>query len=142
MYFIDYLLTLLYNLKHYAMENSNLRGRILMEMEDLIAQSCPKRKVDQKFEPLHVDLIKKHYNAAEVSIDYHRGRVEMDLVINDKDYDPKTVNLYLPTLHMNLWFRDLCDFLKSCIDSDAKSLAFYASLLQSFKGKDKPLTMA
>ncbi len=124
------------------MENSKLGGRILMEMEDLIALSCPKQKVDQKFEPLHVDLIKKHYNAAEVSIDYHRRRVEMDLVINDKDYDPKTVNLYMPTLHVNLWFRDLCDFLKSCIDRDNKSLAFYAGLIRSFKGKDKHLMTA
>ncbi len=124
------------------MEYSKLRGRIIMEMEDLIAQSCPKQKVNQKFEPLHVDLIKKYYNAAEVSIDYHRRRVEMDLVMNDKDYDPKTVNLYMPTLHVNLWFRDLCDFLKSCIDRDTKSLAFYASLIQSFKGKDKKLMTA
>ncbi len=91
---------------------------------------------------LVIDLIKKHYNAAEVSIDYHRRRVEMDLVINDKDYDPKTVNLYIPTLHMNLWFRDLRDFLKSCIDSDPKSLAFYASLLRSIKAKDKQLITA
>jgi hypothetical protein len=124
------------------MENSNLSGRILMEMEDLIAQSCPKQKVNQNFEPLHVDLIKKHYNAAEVSIDYHRRRVEMDLVINDTDYDPKTVNLYIPTLHVNLWFRDLCDFLKSCIDRDTRSLAFYAGLVRSFKEKEKHLITA
>ncbi len=124
------------------MENSKLRGRILMEMEDLIAQSCPKQKVNQNFEPLHVDLIKKHYNAAEVSIDYHRRRVKMDLVINDKDYNPKTVNLYMPTLHVNLWFRDLRDFLKSCIDRDTKSIAFYAGLIRSFKGKDKQLMTA
>lgn len=121
------------------MKNSKLEGRILMEMENLIAESCVKRQVDQNFAPLHAALIKKHYNASEVSIDYHRRRVEMDLVFNDKDYDPKTVNLYLPTLHMNLWFRDLCDFLKSCIDYDTKSLAFYASLLKSFKTKDNQL---
>lgn len=124
------------------MENSKLSGRIILEMENLIALSCPKQKVNQNFEPLHVDLIKKHYNAAEVSIDYHRRRVEMDLVLNDKDYDPKTVNLYMPTLHVNLWFRDLCDFLKSCIDRDTKSIAFYASLIRSFKGKDKQLLTA
>ena len=124
------------------MENSKLKRRILMEMENLIAQSCPKQKANRNFEPLHVDLIKKHYNAAEVSIDYHRRRVEMDLVLNDKDYDPKTVNLYMPTLHVNLWFRDLCVFLKTCIDPDTKSIAFYASLIRSFKGKDKELMTA
>lgn len=124
------------------MENSNLTGRILMEMEDLIAKSCPQQRVDQQFESLHVDLIKKYYNAAEVSIDYHRKRVEMDLVVNDRDYDPKTVNLYLPTLHMNLRYRNLRDFLKSCIDSDTKSIAFYACLIRKFKGKGRQLMTA
>ncbi|GAB5474929.1 MAG: hypothetical protein Mars2KO_30280 [Maribacter sp.] len=124
------------------MENSNLTGRILMEMEDLIAQSCPQQKVDQHFESLHVDLIKKYYNATEVSIDYHRKRVEMDLVVNDTDYDPKTVNLYLPTLHVNLRYRDLRDFLKSCVDQDTKSIVFYACLIRKFKGKGRQLMTA
>ncbi|MFS4493026.1 hypothetical protein [Maribacter sp. 2308TA10-17] len=124
------------------MENSNLKGRILMEMEDLIAQSCPKQKVAPDYETLHVAILKKHYNAADVSIDYHRRRVEMELVMDDKDYDPKTVNLYMPTLHVNLWFRNLRDFLKSCIDYDNKSLAFYASLLSSYTNKNLPLMTA
>lgn len=124
------------------MENSNLSGRILMEMEDLIAQSCSEQKVDQNFEKLHVAILKKHYNAADVSFDYHRKRVEMDIVMNDKDYNPKTVNLSVPTLHANFWFRNLCDFLKSCIDYDSKSLAFYASLIRSFRSTDRSLMTA
>lgn len=121
------------------MENSNLKGRILMEMEDLIAQSCSEQKVNQSYETLHIAILKKHYNAADVSFDYHRKRVEMDIVMNDLDYNPKTVNLSMPTLHANFWFRNLCEFLKSCIDYDAKSLAFYASLIRSFHSKDRSL---
>ncbi len=121
------------------MENSNLKGRILMEMEYLIAQSCPQRKTSRKYETLHVAILKKHYNATDVSIDYHRRRVEMQLVMDDKDYDPKTVNLYMPTLHVNLWFRNLHDFLKSCLDYDNQSIAFYASLLSSDTNKSLPL---
>jgi len=124
------------------MENSNLKGRILMEMEDLIAQSCPAQKVTIDYETLHVAILKKHYNAADVSIDYHRRRVAMDIVLDDKDYDPKKVNLYMPTLHVNLWFKNLRDFLKSCIDYDNKSLAFYASLLSSYTNKNLPLMTA
>lgn len=124
------------------MENSNLKGRILMEMEDLIALSCPQQKVTPNYENLHVAILKKHYNAADVSIDYHRRRVEMNIVMDDKDYDPKTVNLYMPTLHVNLWFRNLRDFLKSCIDYDNKSLAFYASLLSSYTNKSTSLLTA
>lgn len=124
------------------MENSRLGGRIIMEMENLIALSCPQEKVAPQFQKLHVALIKKHYNAADVAIDYHRKRVIMDVVFSDQDYDPKTVNLHLPTFRMNLWYRNLCTFLKTCLNLDARSLAFYAHLLHSFEKKEMPLTIA
>lgn len=118
------------------MENSRLKRRILSEIESLISQSCPNRKVPLKFKNLHVAILKKYYNATDVSIDYHRKRVEMDIVIDDDVYDPKKVNTFIPTLHANLLFQNLCDFLKSSLDKDHKSLAFYASLLRSYANKD------
>ncbi len=121
------------------MENSSLKGRILREIESLIAQSCPKQKVPIKFENLHVALLKKYYNAADVSIDYHRKRVEMDIVMDDLAYDPQKVNTDLPILHANLWFRNLADFLRSCLDKDNRSLAFYAGLLKSYQNNDRIL---
>ena len=124
------------------MENSNLKGRILMEMNSLIAQSCPKQKRSLDFQKLHDAIVRNHYNAADLSIDYHRRRVEMDIVMDDQNYDPKTVNLYMPTIHANLWFRNLRDFLKSCIDYDNRSIAFYASLLRSYTDKNLPILSA
>ena len=124
------------------MEYSNLKGRILLEMENLITQSCPKQKVTIDYESLHIAILQNHYNATEVSIDYHRRRVEMDILMDDQNYDPKTVNLYMPTIHANFWFRNLHDFLKSCIDYDSRSLAFYASLLRSYSNKDMPIMLA
>jgi len=118
------------------MENSSLHGRVLREIETLIAQNSPTQKVPQNLEKLHVALLKKHYNATDVSIDYHRRRVEMDIVMDDTVYDPKKVNLCIPTLHANLLFRNLYDFLKSCIDRDAKSIAFYAMLLRMYRKAD------
>jgi len=126
-------------LKLFAMENSSLRRRVLMEIENLIARSCPKQKVPLKFENLHVAIIKNHYNAADVVFDYHRRRVALDIVIDDTAYDPKKINLSVPTLHANLWFRNLCDFLKTCIDKDSKSVAFYAGLLQSYQSNELSL---
>lgn len=123
------------------MERSNLRSKILREIENLVARS-PKQKVTQRYENLHVAILKNHYNAAEVSIDYHRKRVQMDIVVDDNDYDPKKVNIYIPTLHANLLFKNLSDFLKSCIDKDSKSLAIYAGLLKSFKEKEANYTIA
>ncbi len=121
------------------MENLSLRGRILSELESLIVQSFPKQKIPQKVVKLHEALVKKHYNAADVSIDYHRRRIEMDIVMDDCSYDPTKVNTNLPTLHANLWFRNLADFLKSCLDKDNRSLAFYASLLKSYQNNEMML---
>lgn len=114
------------------MEDSNLQRRILSEMERLLARSCPKQKVPQKYKNLHVAILKNHYNAADVSIDYHRRRVEMSIVLDNSVYDPKTINLVVPTLHANLLFKNLFDFLKTCIDKDSRSLAFYANILRYY----------
>jgi hypothetical protein len=124
------------------MENSDLKRRILSEMQNLIAQSCSERMIDQKFEPLHVDIIKKHFNAADAKFDYHRKRVKMEIVMNDEAYDSKTINISVPTLHANFWFRNLSDFLNSCIDSDPKSLGFYVRLLKSYQKHDNKLMSA
>lgn len=122
------------------MEKSSLRGRILTEIESLISRSCAKGKMTTKFQNFHELIVKKHYNAADVSIDYHRKRIEMDIVLDDKLYDPRTVNMNVPTLHANLLFKNLKDFLKSCLETDKNSLAFYAGLLRSFTKKDVTLT--
>lgn len=122
------------------MENSSLKGMILTEVENLISRSCANQKVTDKFEKLHIALLKKYYNAADVSIDYHRKRVKMDIIMDDTSYDPKKVNLYLPTLHANLLFKNLKDFLRSCVDKDSKSLGFYAGLLRTFTNKEVILT--
>ena len=123
------------------MENSTLSKRITREIENLISRSCANQQATDEFNTLHVALLKKYYNAADVSIDYHRKRVEMEIVMDDKQYDPKKVNTYIPTLHANLLFKNLKDFLKSCIELDAKSLGFYAGLLRTFTKKDVTLTL-
>jgi len=121
------------------MDKSSLRERILMDVENLISHSCSKGEVTEKSQYLHEVLLKKHYNAVGVHIDYHRKRIEMDIVIDDKDYDPKTVNIAVPTVHANLFFKNLKNFLRSCIDSDTRSLAFYAGLLRSLTKKEVQL---
>tara|TARA_R110000868_G_scaffold28633_2_gene107161 strand:+ start:10841 stop:11215 length:375 start_codon:yes stop_codon:yes gene_type:complete len=118
------------------MENSSLKRRVLSEIESLISQSCPNRKIALKFKNLHVAILKKYYNATDVSIDYHRNRVEMDIVLDDTVYDPKKVNTFIPTVHANLLFQNLNDFLKASLDKDTRSLAFYASLLRYYSNKD------
>lgn len=114
------------------MKKSKLRERVLMELENLISLSCKNATKSRKFEELHIALLKKYYNATDVSIDYQRHRIEMDIVMDDKVYNPRRANIYLPTLHTNLLFRNLKKFLKSCIENDDKSIGFYAQLLNTF----------
>lgn len=121
------------------MENSRLRDRILMDIESLISRSCANGVLDKSFQNFHKLIVKKHYNATDVSIDYSRNRVNMDIVLDDSMYNPRAVNLQMNTFPANFFFKNLCEFLKSCLDKDNKSLAFYAGLLRSFAKKDLAL---
>lgn len=120
------------------MDNSILKTRILTEVEKIISRSTAKGKMTRKIQDFHEAIIKKHYNAADVKIDYHRRRIKMNIVLDDNAYDPKTVNVNLKTLHMNLFFMNICGFLKSCIEQDTKSLAFYAKLVKDFSKSTAP----
>lgn len=108
-----------------------------MEMERLIARSSAKGKMTKKIQSFHVAIIKRHYNASDVSIDYHRHRVKMNVVLDENGYDPKTVNVDLAILPMNLFFKNLRDFLKSCLEADAKSIVFYAKLIKDLSNKER-----
>ena len=118
------------------MENSRLGTKILMETENLITNSCAESTLSKKSKELHAAILKKYYNAAAITIDYHRHRVAMDIVINDQDYSPAEVNTIIATVPMNLSFKSICNLLKSCLEEDVKSLAFYARLLRNFANKD------
>lgn len=119
------------------METLNVKSRILMEMEKLIARSSAKGKMTKKIQSFHEAIIKKHYNASDVVIDYHRHRVKMNIVMDENGYDPKTVNMNLVILPMNLFFKNLREFLKSCLEGDPKSIAFYAKLITDLSSKKK-----
>ena len=115
------------------MKKSKLNDRIIMELERLIAQSCAERQGTGKFTQLHIALLKKYYNAADVSIDYHRHRIEMAVLADDSLYTPGKPNINLPIIYTNLLFGNLKTFLRSCIDRDGKSIGFYAQLLSNFR---------
>lgn len=118
------------------MENSKLKKRIVGEMNKVISASCVEHKTTEKFKDLHMAILKRYYNAIDVKIDYHRKRVVMDIIMDDTNYDSKKMNTYLQTFNANIFFRNLQDFLKSCIEKDDRSTAYYARLLKSLKGKN------
>ena len=97
--------------------------------------------MSKKFQNLHIAILKKYYNAADVTIDYHRKRVIMDIVMDDSCYDPKKVNSSLPILRANLLFKNLKEFLSSSLDKDNVSIAFYARLLRAYENRNVTLTV-
>ncbi|WP_394747635.1 hypothetical protein [Spongiimicrobium salis] len=124
------------------MKSLSLKKKILDEFERLIAMSCANLNGISEFNDLHTAILKKAYNAAEVAIDYSRNRIDMDIVMDDTVYDQKAVNLHLPTFRANMTFKNLGEFLKTCLTTDHASLAFYASLLQARQRKKADLTLA
>lgn len=124
------------------MKKAKLRERVLIELEKLISLSCRNPIDSKKYQQLHIALLKKHYNAMNVNIDYHRHRIKMEVIQDDSVYDPKIVNMYLPTIYTNLLFKSLHKFLTSCIEKDNKSIGFYTQLLKAFKKKNTTLELA
>lgn len=119
------------------MVRSRLTTRILFEIETLILESFSANgEPIQAHEELYFALLKKHYNAASVNIDYDRHRITMDVIVNDDEYHANQVNLVLTTTPVNLFYDNLSDFLLSCLDTDIKSLAFYSRLIQLYANKN------
>lgn len=119
------------------MDKSRLKGKILLELDLLISRSCKNESRARDYEELHIALLKKYYNAADVRIDYHRHRIKLDIVTDDASYNPKKVNTDLPILYTNLLFDNLGSFLNSCVDKDDKSIGFYSQLITNYS--EKPL---
>ena len=95
---------------------------ILKEVNNLIIYSCRSRASKfGHFDPIHRAIIKKHFNAFDVVI--HEDRQEIDLKIEAKEKN-----------YVGVSFKclDLEAFLKSCIEKDRTSLAFYQHMLMYY----------
>jgi hypothetical protein len=114
------------------MEDTKIGTKLFSQLEDAITRSCKSSKTIKKFEPLHQALLKKYYNATDVSIDYHRHRIKMNIVMDDSLYSSGTVNTHLPLLPTNISYDNLMLFLISRIEMDKKNLGFYAQVLKAF----------
>lgn len=113
-----------------VMDNSQLRQKVVSDLENLVAFSCKSSKRRATYKAFHEALLKKYYNATDVEIDYHRHRVKMNIIMDDKAYKAGKVNTHLPILPANLLYDNLKAFLKSCIDPNSKNLGFYAQLIR------------
>lgn len=105
---------------------------VVKDLELLIDISCVEGEDVTMFELFHKMLIRISYKAADISIDYNRNRVYMNVIAEDKYYDLETLNHpFAPTMSVNLVYEDLKTFLKSCILEDEDSLNHYYPILIS-----------
>jgi len=116
------------------MERSKTKGRILIELNLLISESTHPA-LAEKFESLHTAILKKYYNATDVCIDYHRSRITLAIVTDDKEYNPEGINTHLPILPANIFVANMEQFLKSCIEDTNRNIPFYAQLVKEYKNK-------
>lgn len=104
-----------------------------MEVERIISKGSSQQKISKKMEDFYTAIIKKYYNATDVQIDYHRRRVKMNVILDESLYQARTANVNLPMVPVNLFFLSFGSFLKSCLQKDNQSIAFYATLLSNLK---------
>jgi len=110
------------------------KNDVVKDLKLLIDISCVESEDVTMFELFHKMLIRISYKAADISIDYDRKRVYMNVISEDKYYDLETLNHpFAPTMSVNLVYEDLNVFLKSCILEDVDSLNhYYPTLISRF----------
>lgn len=108
------------------------KNDVVKDLKLLIDISCVEGEDVTMFELFHKMLIRISYKAADISIDYKRKRVYMNVIAEDKYYDLETLNHpFAPTMSVNLVYKDLNTFLKTCVIEDAEGLNYYYPTLIS-----------
>lgn len=92
---------------------------ILNEVNNLITYSCRNNMIrSTSFHTMYRAIIKKHFNAFDVTI--REEGMEIDMKIRATDNEYVNVSFKCPNLE---------NFLKSCIENDRSSLSFYQNML-------------
>ena len=97
----------------------------------LIELSCEDSSQLNLFELFHKMLIRMSYKAVDVTIDYDRKRIYMNVLAEDESYDAVLVNTFAETMSVNLAYTDLNTFLKPCVLEEGDILKQYYPFLTS-----------
>lgn len=95
---------------------------IIDEVKNLISYSIINPEVENaNFEGMHKSIIKKYFDAKDISINYIAQTIDLKLPMSNKKYTSITFECL-----------DLNGFLQSCLKSDEESLYFYQDLLTHY----------
>tara|TARA_B100000929_G_C15339001_1_gene363464 strand:+ start:356 stop:685 length:330 start_codon:yes stop_codon:yes gene_type:complete len=102
--------------------NSTTTPQIIDELKSLITYSIINRsEQDSNFQLMHRAIIKKYFDAKNVTINYDEQTVDLQLPVGQKKYTKITFEC-----------KDLERFLKSCLKKDEKSMFFYQDVLSHY----------
>jgi hypothetical protein len=102
--------------------NRTTSPEILDEVKNLISYSIVNKDLDESnFQTMHRAIVKKYFEAKQVSINYADHSIDLKLPVGENKYTNITFEC-----------QDIERFLKSCLKKDDKSLFFYQSLLNQY----------
>jgi hypothetical protein len=102
--------------------NRTTSPEILDEVKNLISYSIVNKDLDESnFQMMHRAIVKKYFEAKQVSINYADQSIDLKLPVGENKYTNITFEC-----------QDIERFLKSCLKKDDKSLFFYQSLLNQY----------
>ncbi len=112
---------------------------ILADLKLFIDVSCEDCERQHLFNDFHNMLIRMHFKATKVLIDYKAKIVYMDILAEHEFYDAEVNNEFAATMSTQLEFEEFRTFLNSCIIKDAEILIQYYPFLRMsfFKRKSK-----
>ncbi|TQD39600.1 hypothetical protein [Haloflavibacter putidus] len=101
------------------MRTSYQSTTILREMNNLITYSCNNQNIStERFSTFHKALLKKHFEASEVSIDIKENTLHLQILVESNKH-----------VNVNFEYQSLEALLKSCLEKDNGSLGFYQNML-------------
>ncbi len=111
------------------MKNNLNTEVVLQQIRYLLKTSCRETASKRdRYESLHLAILKKHFKAADVRIDHVRQIIHLSMTVEDTqeflgmksyvDVEMKYTNMY--------------SFLESCLDKDDQNIVFYRNILRFY----------
>lgn len=114
------------------MENNLNKKNILQEMKHLLRYSCKESAIENNyFESLHVAILKKHFNAGDVKIDYVSRTIHLSMCVDENPgfFGRKSF------VDVEMKFRNIYEFLEDCLEDDNRDLSFYKNILSFYNSR-------
>lgn len=111
------------------MKNNFNTEVVLQQIRYLLKTSCrePAAKRD-RYESLHIAILKKHFKAADVRIDPALKLIHLSMGVDDA---PGFLGMKT-YVDVEMQYTDMYAFLESCLDTEDQNIVFYRNILRFY----------